>query len=81
MKKLLFRLAASGTLRIVLSGVALASGIDDLLEAWFRIKDLMHLDVGHGVVVMAFTGILDPLCQFIEQNEGWLRRRSGSTGD
>lgn len=81
MKRLLIGLAASGTLRIVLSGVALASGVDDLVEAWFGVEDLMHLDVAHGVVVMAFTGILDPICKLIEQNEGWLRRRSGSTED
>ena len=74
-------LGASASLKILFGAVAFASGVDDLLEAWFGIQDLMHLDVAHGVVLTAFTGILDPICVLIEQNEGRLRRTSESKSE
>lgn len=77
MKKLILRLAHSRWLKIAALLAALISGIDDLVEAWLGVHDLFGLDVAHGVVITALTGILDPLSKFIEENEREIHKYSG----
>ncbi len=77
MKQFLLAIGESRWLRVTLAAVAMASAIDDLLEMWFGIEDLMHLDVAHGVLLTAFTGVLDPLCKLIESNEKKIARATG----
>jgi hypothetical protein len=67
-------MARSSELKIVLCGVALASGVDDLIELWLGVGDVFKLDVAHGVVLTAFTGVLDPLCKLVESNDKRLER-------
>jgi hypothetical protein len=76
-KSLLVRIVKSPTLRIVALTVAMISGIDDLLETWFGIADMFHLDVAHGVVLTALTGVLEPLAKLFEENEKMLSRLGG----
>lgn len=56
-------------LRIVGMTAALVSGLDDLIELWFGVHDVFGLDVAHGLVVSAVTGLLDPLAKLFEQGE------------
>jgi hypothetical protein len=45
------------------------SGLDDLVEAYFGIQDIFGLDVAHGIVFTALTGILDPLAKLIGEDK------------
>ena len=74
MKKLLIWIANSPTLKIIALATALISGVDDLIETWFGVADMFHLDVAHGVVITALTGVLEPLSKLFEQNEHALKR-------
>ncbi len=56
-------------LRIAGLIAGLISGLDDLIEVWFGIDDLFGVDVAHGLVASALTGVLDPLAKLFEQGD------------
>lgn len=65
----LVRLARSKALRFVGLGTALISGVDDLVEIYAGYQDLFGLDVAHGVVFTALTGLLDPLAKLVGEDK------------
>lgn len=68
MRKLVVRIARSKAFKLVATGGALLAGIDDLIELYFGIEDAVGLDVAHGVVFMALSGILDPLSRLVSED-------------
>jgi len=68
-KAFIIKLSNMKWLRIAGLTAALVSGLDDLIEAWFGIHDLFGLDVAHGLVATALTGVLDPLAKLFEQGD------------
>ena len=75
MRALILKGASSRTLKVVLAVVAMAAALDDVIELWSGLADIFHLDVAHGVFLTGLTGILDPLCEFIEDNDESLKQR------
>lgn len=76
MKNFIIKLAHMEWLKIAALAAALISGADDLIEFYFGIHDLFHLDVAHGVVATALTGVLEPLAKLFEQTEKSLEHRA-----
>lgn len=69
MKQLIIRIANSRWLRIAAMTAALISGLDDLVELYFGVNDLFGMDVAHGMVLTALTGVLDPIAKLFERSE------------
>ena len=65
----MIRRKAMNLVKLGMGFVALMSGFDDLLESWFGVIDLFHLDVTHGVVLTALMAIIDPILRLIEDSE------------
>jgi hypothetical protein len=72
-RKLVVWIATSKAFRIAAASAALIAGLDDLIEAYFGVKDLFGLDVAHGVVITALQGILDPLSKLILEGDKQMR--------
>ncbi len=49
--------------------VGLLAGVDDLIEKWFGVVDLFHLDVSHGLVATALSGVFKPLKELLDYLE------------
>jgi len=69
MRNILVRLARSNTLKLLAAGAALMSGIDDLVELYRGVRDILGMDVAHGVVITALTGILEPMAKLIAEGD------------
>jgi hypothetical protein len=76
-RQFLVRLATSRTVKMLAAGAALISGLDDLIEAYFGIQDIFGLDVAHGIVFTALTGILDPLGKLIGEDKDRMIEKIG----
>lgn len=69
MRNILIRLARSNTLKLLAAGAALMSGIDDLVERYRGVRDIFGMDVAHGVVITALTGIREPMAKRIAEGD------------
>ena len=49
--------------------IGLLAGVDDALEAWYGVADIFHLDVQHGVIATALSGLLKPLSELLDYVE------------
>lgn len=74
MRNVLIRLARSHTLKLLAAGAAVISGIDDLVEVYFGVQDLFGLDVAHGLIATALTGILEPMSKLIAEGHREISR-------
>jgi hypothetical protein len=66
---LALRLTRSKWLQVACMIVAFLAGVDDAIEAWSGVKDMLHLDVSHGLIATALSGVLKPLSDFLEYAE------------
>ena len=46
--------------------IGLLAGLDDAMEAWFGFADMFHLDVSHGLIATALSGVLKPLSDLLD---------------
>ena len=56
-------------LQVACGVVALLAGLDDAMEKWFGVSDMFHLDVSHGLIATALSGVLKPLSDVLHYLE------------
>lgn len=53
-------------LQLTFVTIAFLGGLDDAMEAWFGVADMLHLDVSHGLMAAGLSGVLKPLAELLE---------------
>lgn len=56
-------------LQAALVTIGLLAGVDDAIEAWYGIADTFRLDVHHGVIATALSGVFKPLSDLLDYVE------------
>jgi|GEM_PF-3719646 len=59
-------LVQSKWLQVVCLILGLLAGLDDAMEASFGVADMFHLDVSHGLIATALSGVLKPLSDLLD---------------
>lgn len=53
-------------LQLTFVTIALLGGLDDAMEAWSGVADMLHLDVSHGLMAAGLSGVFKPLAELID---------------
>lgn len=61
-------------LQVALVTIGLLAGVDDALEAWYGVADIFRLDVHHGVIATALSGVFQPLSELLDYVEEQIDR-------
>jgi hypothetical protein len=61
-------------LQFALVAIGILAGLDDAIEAWYGVADTFRLEVHHGVIATALSGVFKPLSDLLDYLEEQVER-------